>query len=109
MAACARVNCAEERARMTEEWPGATGFAARPSKSVAEGAEEADLLASASNLALSARWRMTAAARTGGQQWRLARVGHDVLEGFNVSKGISVNFVGAEDGAQRGVTVKKAR
>eukprot|EP00965_Chrysotila_dentata_P072207 2386191-Pleurochrysis_carterae.AAC.1 len=48
MAACARVNGAEE-------WPGGTDSAARPSESVADGMEEADVLASASNLALSAR------------------------------------------------------
>eukprot|EP00965_Chrysotila_dentata_P256484 6212552-Pleurochrysis_carterae.AAC.3 len=55
IAACARVNWAEERARIAEEWPGGTDPAARPSESVADGREAADLLASASNLALSAR------------------------------------------------------
>eukprot|EP00965_Chrysotila_dentata_P136964 4530265-Pleurochrysis_carterae.AAC.1 len=61
IAACARVNWAEERERMAEEWPSATDSAAKSSKSAAKGREEADLLASASNLALSARRRMTAA------------------------------------------------
>eukprot|EP00965_Chrysotila_dentata_P119915 3966005-Pleurochrysis_carterae.AAC.3 len=50
---------------MAEEWPGATDSAARPSESVADGRKEADLLASASNLALSVRRRMTAA----GDSW----------------------------------------
>eukprot|EP00965_Chrysotila_dentata_P021098 698943-Pleurochrysis_carterae.AAC.1 len=61
LAACARVNWAEKRARIAEEWSGATDSTARPSESVADGRVEADLLASASNLALSARRQMTAA------------------------------------------------
>eukprot|EP00965_Chrysotila_dentata_P169297 5590976-Pleurochrysis_carterae.AAC.1 len=60
MAACARVNGAEERARMAEQWPGGIDSAARPSESATDGTEEEDLLASASSLALSARRRMTA-------------------------------------------------
>eukprot|EP00965_Chrysotila_dentata_P110597 3653736-Pleurochrysis_carterae.AAC.1 len=60
MAACARVNGAEERARMAKERPGGTDSAARPSEPAADGMEEEDLLASASSLALSARSRMTA-------------------------------------------------
>eukprot|EP00965_Chrysotila_dentata_P169074 5583396-Pleurochrysis_carterae.AAC.2 len=59
MAACARVNCAEERARMAEECPVATDSPARPTESGAEGTEDADLLASASSRAPSARRRMT--------------------------------------------------
>eukprot|EP00965_Chrysotila_dentata_P003028 98173-Pleurochrysis_carterae.AAC.1 len=55
MAACTRVNGAEERARMAEEWPGGSDSAARPSESVADGMEEADLLVSAFSLALPAR------------------------------------------------------
>eukprot|EP00965_Chrysotila_dentata_P031105 1036242-Pleurochrysis_carterae.AAC.1 len=51
MAVCARVNWAEERARMAEEWPGGTASAARPSETVADVMEAADLLASASSLA----------------------------------------------------------
>eukprot|EP00965_Chrysotila_dentata_P115288 3810903-Pleurochrysis_carterae.AAC.1 len=61
MAACARVNCAEEIARMAEECPGATDSPARPSESGADGPEDADLLASASSRALSARRRTTVA------------------------------------------------
>eukprot|EP00965_Chrysotila_dentata_P078235 2578983-Pleurochrysis_carterae.AAC.1 len=61
MAACARVNCAEEKARMAEECPGATHPAVRPFKSAAEETEEAALLASAFKHTLSARRRMTAA------------------------------------------------
>eukprot|EP00965_Chrysotila_dentata_P117418 3880919-Pleurochrysis_carterae.AAC.1 len=60
MAACARANRAKERARMAEEcpcYPGATASAARPSESVAEGTEEADLLASASKRALDGAQR----------------------------------------------------
>eukprot|EP00965_Chrysotila_dentata_P109401 3615262-Pleurochrysis_carterae.AAC.1 len=61
MAACARVNCAEERARMAEECPGAKESPARPSESGAEGPKDADLLTSASSRALSARRRITVA------------------------------------------------
>eukprot|EP00965_Chrysotila_dentata_P014946 494489-Pleurochrysis_carterae.AAC.1 len=61
IAACARMNCAEERARMAEECPGATDSPARPSESGADGPEDADLLASALSRALSARRRMTGA------------------------------------------------
>eukprot|EP00965_Chrysotila_dentata_P091847 3032230-Pleurochrysis_carterae.AAC.1 len=46
---------------MAEECPGATDSPARPSESGAEGTEVADLLASASSRALSARRRMTVA------------------------------------------------
>eukprot|EP00965_Chrysotila_dentata_P019343 643489-Pleurochrysis_carterae.AAC.2 len=53
MAACARVKCAEERARMADECPGATASPARPSESGAEEAGEADLLASALRRVLS--------------------------------------------------------
>eukprot|EP00965_Chrysotila_dentata_P142872 4721475-Pleurochrysis_carterae.AAC.1 len=51
MAACARVNGAEERARVAEEWPGGSDSAAKPSESAADGMEKEDLLASASSLA----------------------------------------------------------
>eukprot|EP00965_Chrysotila_dentata_P181766 6000639-Pleurochrysis_carterae.AAC.1 len=61
IAACAQVKCAEERARMADECPGATASPARPSWSGAEEAAEADMLASASRRALSARRRMTVA------------------------------------------------
>eukprot|EP00965_Chrysotila_dentata_P032960 1098286-Pleurochrysis_carterae.AAC.2 len=108
MAACAQVNWAEERARMAEEWPGATDSAARPSELVAEGRKEANLLASASNFALSARRRMAAAgdSKRGGSRGRDI----NVEEGFNVSKDISVKLIGAEDSAQGGVAaVEKAR
>eukprot|EP00965_Chrysotila_dentata_P128943 4263193-Pleurochrysis_carterae.AAC.1 len=50
-ACCARVNGAEKRARMAEEWPGGTDSAARPFEAAADGMEEEDLLASASSLA----------------------------------------------------------
>eukprot|EP00965_Chrysotila_dentata_P030047 1000300-Pleurochrysis_carterae.AAC.1 len=60
-AACACVNCAEERARMAEECPGATNSPARPSELGADGPEDADMLASASSRALSGRRRMTVA------------------------------------------------
>eukprot|EP00965_Chrysotila_dentata_P027815 924144-Pleurochrysis_carterae.AAC.3 len=56
MAACTRVNCADEkRARMAGECPGATDSPARPSESGAEGTKDADLLASALSRALSAK------------------------------------------------------
>eukprot|EP00965_Chrysotila_dentata_P033960 1130962-Pleurochrysis_carterae.AAC.1 len=40
MAACARVKCAEKRARMAEACPGATDSSARPSESGAEETED---------------------------------------------------------------------
>eukprot|EP00965_Chrysotila_dentata_P080178 2645364-Pleurochrysis_carterae.AAC.1 len=46
---------------MAEECPGATESPARPSESGADRPEDADLLASASRRALSARGRMTVA------------------------------------------------
>eukprot|EP00965_Chrysotila_dentata_P231362 6198313-Pleurochrysis_carterae.AAC.3 len=58
MAACARMNCAEKRAQMAKECPGATDSPARPSESGAEGTEDANLLASALSRALSARQRI---------------------------------------------------
>eukprot|EP00965_Chrysotila_dentata_P020294 672568-Pleurochrysis_carterae.AAC.1 len=61
MAACARVKGADERARMADEFPGATASPARLSWPGAEEATEADLLASASRRALSASRRMTVA------------------------------------------------
>eukprot|EP00965_Chrysotila_dentata_P067991 2249194-Pleurochrysis_carterae.AAC.1 len=67
MAACARVNDSEDRARVAEECPGATDSATRPSASAAEGTEAADLLASASKRALYARLEMTAAGESRGE------------------------------------------
>eukprot|EP00965_Chrysotila_dentata_P200838 6180211-Pleurochrysis_carterae.AAC.1 len=105
MAACARLKCAGARVRMADECPGATASPARLSDSGAdEEAAEADLLASASRRALSARRRMTvvgeskactigrplgqsagpapALARTGGTGWRHAKAGRKCLGGI---------------------------
>eukprot|EP00965_Chrysotila_dentata_P201031 6180342-Pleurochrysis_carterae.AAC.2 len=105
MAACARVNCAEDRARMAEECPGTTDSATRPSALAVEGPEAADLLASASKRALSARLQMTAAGESrgelllkrrqtgkskGSRGWDI-----DVEKGFNMRKGINANLIGA--------------
>eukprot|EP00965_Chrysotila_dentata_P223144 6193405-Pleurochrysis_carterae.AAC.2 len=64
MAACARVKCAEERAQMAHECPGATASPARPSESGADETADANLLASASRRALSARRQMTVVGET---------------------------------------------
>eukprot|EP00965_Chrysotila_dentata_P147341 4864118-Pleurochrysis_carterae.AAC.1 len=120
MAACARVKCAEERARMADECPGAAASPARPSESGAEEAAEADFLASsASRRALSAGRRMLVVGpapsleRTGGtkagQGGGTRRRDVNVQEGFHVREGVSIDVVGTQDGAQSGVAIEEAR